>query len=62
MKKSIYPASMSMTWPSVVGPGVDTGLGQFGVPLALPLERAGSSVNGRLQRFRRTLNDLHPVE
>lgn len=53
---------MSMTWPSVTGPGVDTGLGQLGVPLALPLERAGSSVDGRLQSFRRSLNDLHPVE
>lgn len=53
---------MSLTWPSVTGPGVDTGLGQLDVPLALPLERAGSSVDGHLQRFRRSLNDLHPVE
>lgn len=54
---------MSMTWPSVVGPDVETGLGQLGLPLALQLERAaGSSVNGRFQRFPRSLNDLHPVE
>lgn len=54
---------MSMTWPSVVGPDVETGLGQLGVPLALQLERAaGSSVNVLFQRLRRSLNDLNPVE